>query len=292
MNIAPVSVAEAMPLLREYWAEIAGRYHGRPMTTAEVDEIVRVEPSDDLLMLVATVDAQPVGCLGLNLSIPPFAEVKRMYVTPAARGHAVGQALLAEAERAALRHDAVTMRLNVRDDLVEARGLYAKCGYLEVDPFNDDDFVAHWLAKDLLYTTPVGRGDPRLAGMLAALDRDLRDRYPDEDIGPSPVPPGARFVLACRGQSPVGCVSVQPKGNDFELKRMFVAPQARGTGVALLLLEAAASVVLDAGGRRIVLQTGTRQPEAIRLYEKSGYTRIPNHQDPLSVCFAKDLTGS
>ncbi|WP_260479017.1 GNAT family N-acetyltransferase [Kibdelosporangium aridum] len=84
---------------------------------------------------------------------------------------------------------------------------------------------------------------------------------------------------------------MQPKGNDFELKRMYVTPEARGTGVASLLLEAAATVVRDAGGRRILLETGTRQPEAIRLYEKSGYTRIPSYHDPLSVCFAKDLTG-
>jgi GNAT superfamily N-acetyltransferase len=73
----------------------------------------------------------------------------------------------------------------------------------------------------------------------------------------------------------------------MELKRMFVTPAARGTGVAPRLVEA---VVALAGDARVILETGVRQPEAIRLYEKCGFTRIPNYQpydqDPLSVCYA------
>jgi ribosomal protein S18 acetylase RimI-like enzyme len=48
------------------------------------------------------------------------------------------------------------------------------------------------------------------------------------------------------------------------------------------------------GGARLILETGIRQPEAIRLYEKCGFTRIPNFppydQDPLSVCYAMELS--
>ncbi|MET0233177.1 MAG: GNAT family N-acetyltransferase [Kibdelosporangium sp.] len=293
MQIILTPVAEAQSLLREYYVDIVGRYWGRTGTDEEIDQVLLDEPSDDLVMLVASEGDEPLGCLGLRLSIPPFAEVKRVYVAPRARGRGVGKALMAEAERVARAHDAVTMRLDVRADLIEARGLYAKLGYVEVEPFNDDDFVGSWLAKDLLYATPVGSDDSRLRGLIEALDRDLWDRYGDEDLGPSPIAPDVRFVLACRGQVPVGCVAVQPKGADFELKRMYVTPEARGTGVAQVLMRAAADVVVDGGGRRIILETGVRQPEAIRLYEKSGYTRIPNFppydQDSLSVCYAKDL---
>jgi GNAT superfamily N-acetyltransferase len=160
VKIAVTPLADAQPLLREYYFDIVGRYWGRPATDAEIDQVLLDEPSDDLVMLVASEDDKPLGCLGLRLTIAPFAEVKRVYVVPAARGRGVGQALLAEAEKVARDHNAVTMRLDVREDLVEARGLYAKSGYVETEPFNDDDFVAYWLAKDLYISrqsTPATR---------------------------------------------------------------------------------------------------------------------------------------
>jgi GNAT superfamily N-acetyltransferase len=293
VKIAITPVADAESLLREYYFDIVGRYWGRAATAAEIDQVLLDEPSDDLVLLVASEEGKPLGCLGLRLSTPPFAEVKRVYVTPHARGRGVGQALLAEAEKVALQHNAVTMRLDVREDLVEARGLYAKAGYTEVEPFNNDDFVAYWLAKDLLTITPVDPEDERLGKLIAELDRELTSRYNDEAIGPMPILPDVQFVLACRGTTPLGCAATQPKGEDFELKRMYVAPAARGTGVAPLLVDAAVDIATTRGGKRLILETGIRQPEAIRLYEKCGFTRIPNFppydQDPLSVCYARDL---
>jgi GNAT superfamily N-acetyltransferase len=293
VKIAVTPVTDALPLLREYYFDIVGRYWGRPATDEEIDQVLLDEPSDDLVMLVATEDDKPLGCLGLRLSIPPFAEVKRVYVAPHARGRGVGQALLAQAEKVALRHDAVTMRLDVREDLVEARGLYAKFGYVEVEPFNNDDFVAYWFAKDLLTITPVDPEDTRLKQLIAELDRELWDRYNDEAIGPMPISPDVQFVLACRGTTPVGCAATQPKGEDFELKRMYVAPAARGIGVAPLLVDATVKIATTRGGKRLILETGVRQPDAVRLYEKCEFTRIPNFppydQDPLSLCYAKDL---
>lgn len=41
------------------------------------------------------------------------------------------------------------MRLDTRHDLVEARALYARTGYAEVEPFNDDQYAEHWFAKSL-----------------------------------------------------------------------------------------------------------------------------------------------
>jgi GNAT superfamily N-acetyltransferase len=293
VKIAVTPVADALPLLREYYFDIVGRYWGRPATDAEIDQVMLDEPSDGLVMLIASEDDKPLGCLGLRLTIAPFAEVKRVYVVPAARGRGVGQALLAEAEKVARDHNAVTMRLDVREDLVEARGLYTKAGYVEVEPFNNDDFVAYWLAKDLVHITPVEPGDERLRKLIAELDRELWGRYNDEAIGPMPIAPDVDFVLACRGTTPIGCAATQPKGEDFELKRMYVAPAARGTGVAPLLVDATVDIATRRGGKRLILETGIRQPEAIRLYEKCGFTKIPNFppydQDPLSVCYAKDL---
>ncbi|MFD5423934.1 GNAT family N-acetyltransferase [Streptomyces sp. NPDC127084] len=80
---------------------------------------------------------------------------------------------------------------------------------------------------------------------------------------------------------------------DAEIKRMYVVPAARGLGLArriLALLEADARA---AGRTRMVLETGTEQPEAIALYTSSGYEACAKfghyrHTD-LSRCFAKPL---
>jgi ribosomal protein S18 acetylase RimI-like enzyme len=153
MKIAVTPVDEAQALLRDYCTDIVERYHGRPVTSAEIDQVLLDEPSDDLVMLVASEDGAELGCLGLRFVARPFAEVKRVYVRPEARGRGVAQALMAEAERVAREHDAVTMRLDVREDLVEARALYKKVGYVETEPFNDDLYVAYWLVKDLAVVT-------------------------------------------------------------------------------------------------------------------------------------------
>lgn len=78
-----------------------------------------------------------------------------------------------------------------------------------------------------------------------------------------------------------------------EVKRMFVDPSARGQGVAGQILATLEAIARQAGYRAVQLETGLRQPEAIRLYEKAGYHPIPNYgqyaNEPLSVCFEKYL---
>ncbi|RFU88665.1 GNAT family N-acetyltransferase [Streptomyces triticagri] len=80
---------------------------------------------------------------------------------------------------------------------------------------------------------------------------------------------------------------------DAELKRMYVTPEARGLGLARRILAALEDDARSAGRVRMVLETGTMQPEAIRLYETSGYTPCDKfglyrfHEE--SRCFAKTL---
>jgi GNAT superfamily N-acetyltransferase len=82
-----------------------------------------------------------------------------------------------------------------------------------------------------------------------------------------------------------------------EIKRMYVVPEARGRGLSRQMLLALEGRARELGARRIVLETGRRQPEAVRLYETSGYTRIEgfgHYADaPLSLSYAKrtDLSG-
>ena len=126
---------------------------------------------------------------------------------------------------------------------------------------------------------------------------------PDEspiDAGEFEGPAGA-FHVAYLGDVPVATGAWRrravPDGVDHgpcaEIKRMYVSPDHRGRGVArqvLALLEADAAA---AGAATLVLETGIRQPEAISLYESSGYSRIPGYGhysgSELSRCFAKVL---
>ena len=78
-----------------------------------------------------------------------------------------------------------------------------------------------------------------------------------------------------------------------ELKRMYVVPAHRGTGVAGVLLVAAEAAGVAAGARHLLLHTGDRQPDAVRRYERSGYRHVPvfppYQEQDWSVCLAKVL---
>lgn len=81
-----------------------------------------------------------------------------------------------------------------------------------------------------------------------------------------------------------------------EVKRMYVVPAARGRGLARRMLAALEESVHEHGFEAVVLETGLRQPEAIGLYESSGYLPIPPFgyykDEPLSRCYARRLEGT
>ncbi|MEB3367184.1 GNAT family N-acetyltransferase [Saccharopolyspora mangrovi] len=144
----------ALALLREYTDEMASRYYGRPATRAEVDEAIAEDPNDGLHppaggFLVARDGPDAVGCAGVRELGPGIAELKRMYVRPGARGRGLGGVLLEEVEEhvTALGYHAI--RLDTRSDLVEARGLYAKRGYVEIPAYNTAPYASHWFEKTL-----------------------------------------------------------------------------------------------------------------------------------------------
>ncbi|WP_317983927.1 GNAT family N-acetyltransferase [Nocardia colli] len=115
-------------------------------------------------------------------------------------------------------------------------------------------------------------------------------------VNPNAVDPDTvhRTFVVYSGE-PVGHAAVRWNAGELELKRMFVRPGYRGSGVAPLLLAAAEDAAREQGLPRLILQTGHLQPEAVRFYERSGYHRIPIFPPyevlPLSNCFAKELVG-
>jgi GNAT superfamily N-acetyltransferase len=156
-------------------------------------------------------------------------------------------------------------------------------------------------------TTPadltVARTDivsPVVRGLIAALNAELSSRYPEEGathfrLDPDEVAPGrGAFLVAARAGRPVGCGAVRRiEAGVAEVKRMYVAPEVRGLGVGRAVLSALEAEARALGCARLVLETGVRQQEALRLYERAGFTRVPAFGEyvdsPLSVCMAKDL---
>ncbi|WP_422740328.1 GNAT family N-acetyltransferase [Micromonospora sp. WMMD729] len=144
---------DAVVLLREYMAEMVVRYYGRPARPGEVDAALAEMPSDDLayptgLLLIAHRGADLAGCAGLRWR-PGFAELTRVYVRPAQRGTGGGATLLAAVEAQALAAGADRIRLDTRSDLVEARALYARHGYLEIPAYSHGPYAEHWFEKEL-----------------------------------------------------------------------------------------------------------------------------------------------
>lgn len=151
----PVTAPESAALLRGYYTELIERYHGRPTDDAEVDRVLAEEPSDDLVLptgefLVARGRGVFAGCVGLRVLGAGTAELTRMFVLRPVRGQGVADLLLATAHSLAREVlGARRIRLDTRKDLVEARALYARHGYREIEAYNASPYADHWFDKPL-----------------------------------------------------------------------------------------------------------------------------------------------
>jgi GNAT superfamily N-acetyltransferase len=152
-------------------------------------------------------------------------------------------------------------------------------------------------------TIIVSRADlaSTVAGrLIAALNAELQQRYPEPganhfrlDLDEVAAGRGAFFIATADGE-PVGCGAVRRLDEQTgEIKRMYVVPAARGRGVARRVLEALEAEAAALGLRRLVLETGARQVEAIALYQRAGFVEIERFgeyvESPLSLCMAKEL---
>lgn len=79
----------------------------------------------------------------------------------------------------------------------------------------------------------------------------------------------------------------------MEVKRMYTLPESRGKGIATKILADLEKWAKELSYQKCVLETGKRQPDAIRLYEKNGYKLIPSYGKYVnmenSVCFEKEM---
>jgi GNAT superfamily N-acetyltransferase len=148
---------------------------------------------------------------------------------------------------------------------------------------------------------PEPLDSPAARRLILALNAELSGRYPEAganhfELDPEEVGPGrGAFLVAYADGEPVGCGAVRRlDAGTAEIKRMFVVPELRGRGIAGRVLAALEDQARALGVRRLVLETGVRQPEAIALYRRFGFAAIPAFGDyigsELSVCLGKPLT--
>lgn len=145
--------------------------------------------------------------------------------------------------------------------------------------------------------------DPEGAHLRCEQRAEIAIRYGTDDSEPGVKPTAADiavFLVASVDGKPVACGALRElhgesaEAGDAEIKRMFVRSPARGQGSSVAILRELEKRALALGWTRLVLETGTAQPDATRFYEREGFTKIPNfghyRGNADSVCYGKTLT--
>lgn len=153
----------------------------------------------------------------------------------------------------------------------------------------------------------VSYDDPVVQAIVVDLQLEYARRYGSGDdtvlVVADFTPPRGVFLLAKVDGVPVAMGGWRARDaeaddpalhdGDAELKRMHVLPSFQRRGLARLLLAALERSAAEAGRRRVVLETGTEQPEAIALYASSGYAPMEKfglyRGEPESRTYAKSL---
>jgi putative acetyltransferase len=147
--------------------------------------------------------------------------------------------------------------------------------------------------------TPERPDTPDAMALIEELETHLASLYPAASRHGFSVEKLLReevafFLLRAEG-TPAACGGIKLFGTDYgELKRMYVRPRVRGRGFGKLMLDHLADYARQQGISLLRLETGIHQREAIGLYERMGFQRIPPfppyRRDPLSRCYEKRLS--
>ncbi len=135
--------------------------------------------------------------------------------------------------------------------------------------------------------------------LLAAMEAEIFDQYDGLDLNDPSMPaagvaefspPGGGYVVGYLDGEPVAGGGFKDLHADgaCEIKRMYVAPSARGRGVGVSLLAAIEDAARAAGYRVARLDTGPRQPKVAQMYRDASYREIPNfNANPLATFFGE-----
>jgi ribosomal protein S18 acetylase RimI-like enzyme len=145
----PPGDPRARACVRAYARDLARRFDGGfdPALSNPVQDEELVPPAG--VFLLATLNAEPVGCGAVKLHRDAPAEIKRVWVADAVRGLGLGRRLLGELEHHAAERGCAAVRLDTNRNLVEAIAMYRAAGYREVEPYNAEHYAHHWFEKRL-----------------------------------------------------------------------------------------------------------------------------------------------
>lgn len=156
MRAAAVVIEPADPLAEDaracidaYLRELAERFESGfdPARGPSADPEELVPPSG--ILLLARLEGEALACGALKRLDADMGEIKRMWVSPSARGLGIAQRLLHALEAQARGMGLRTLRLDTNRSLTEARALYARNGYREIPRYNDNPYADHWFEKRL-----------------------------------------------------------------------------------------------------------------------------------------------
>lgn len=138
---------------------------------------------------------------------------------------------------------------------------------------------------------------PDAVALIADVQQEYVVRYGEVDRTPVDpaefAPPLGLFLVAYVDGVPAACGGWRAHDADVELKRMYVRDAFRGRGLARAVLAELERTAAAAGHTRLILETGSKQPEAIALYTSAGYTPVPRFgyyaDAPEAVHLGKEL---
>jgi GNAT superfamily N-acetyltransferase len=151
----------------------------------------------------------------------------------------------------------------------------------------------------------VAWDDPRAVALRDAMDAEMSKRYNSDRVEPAEVTLRRQLSLAVDPElvqatvlvldadgTPLAHAALKLLRGDWEVKRVIVVDGQRGRGIGRALMNHLEQLATAGGARRLILQTGDRQPDAVALYERVGYIPIPIYEPyietiPNSFCFEK-----
>ncbi len=168
VRLVPVRNTEQVAMCEEIWSEYGdwatGEY--RCLTGRQVqpdhegfrDNLPDLMAGDGRLYLVESAGV-PVATGGLKLTAPEFAEIKRMYVRPAARRRGISRTLLGQLIEDASEYGYDRVRLDTMVFMTAALSLYRSMGFVDVDPYDQSESARAGIASDAVYLElTIGRG--------------------------------------------------------------------------------------------------------------------------------------
>jgi len=149
IEVADPRSEPAVACLRAYYGELARRFtSGFDVSRSRDPDAADMVPPRGTFLL-AWSDGLPMGCVGLKGDGSGVAEVKRLWVSPAARGQGLARRLMLAVEEAARELRIGVLRLDTNSALSEAMALYRKTGWVEIPRFNDDPYPDVFFEKRL-----------------------------------------------------------------------------------------------------------------------------------------------